>query len=422
MFRHAGSCGAKIFDTVKINSFEFSDPSVSAPIPANARPVAAAWQSKSGASGTIKFDYLVDASGRIGLMSTKYLKNRNYNKGLRNVASWGYWKNTGRYGVGTPRENSPFFEALRDESGWAWLIPLHNGTTSVGIVMNQEILTKKKQSQTPALSTLEFYHDQLKLAPQLLELLADGELLPTKDGEQVIKGASDYSYSASSYAGPGYRIVGDSGAFIDPYFSSGVHLALTGGLSAASTICASIRGDCSEEDAAQWHTDRVAISYTRFLMVVLSAYKQIRSQEQPVLADFNEDNFDRAFSFFRPIIQGAADVDMGERQHLSQTDLEKTLEFCAHAFEPTQPEERDAVLARLQAKEKAAEAQAVKAAVPQFDANLSEEETKVLNQINARKMMHTEDTISVGSFQTDVINGRLPKLERGKLTLIAAAA
>ena len=96
MFRHAGSCGAKIFDTVKINSFSFSDPAVTAPIPPTARPVSAAWQSKSGASGEIKFDYLVDASGRIGLMSNKYLKNRNYNKGLRNIASWGYWKNTGQ--------------------------------------------------------------------------------------------------------------------------------------------------------------------------------------------------------------------------------------------------------------------------------------------------------------------------------------
>jgi flavine halogenase len=52
-------------------------------------------------------------------------------------------------------------------------------------------------------------------------------------------------------------------AFIDPFFSSGVHLAMTSGLSAAASIAASIRGDCPESDAAEWHTQRVGLSYTR---------------------------------------------------------------------------------------------------------------------------------------------------------------
>src|ERR1700735_3638638 len=51
-------------------------------------------------------------------------------------------------------------------------------------------------------------------------------------------------------------------AFIDPLLASGVHLALTSGLSAAATICASIRGDCTEEEAGEWHTKRFSTSYT----------------------------------------------------------------------------------------------------------------------------------------------------------------
>jgi len=104
------------------------------------------------------------------------------------------------------------------------------------------------------------------------------------EGElSTVRTASDYSYSASSYAGENYRMVGDAAgkffctssqrfssyrnfvvaAFIDPFFSSGVHLALTSGLSAATSIAASIRGDCPESDAAEWHTQRVGVSYTR---------------------------------------------------------------------------------------------------------------------------------------------------------------
>jgi flavin-dependent dehydrogenase len=158
--------------------------------------------------------------------------------------------------------------------------------------MNQKLATIKKREK--ALDSSEFYHESLKLAPNLLALIGEGRFVSS------IKSASDYSYSASSYAFPHARIVGDAGCFIDPYFSSGVHLALTGGLSAATTICASIRGHCSESDAAEWHSKKVSDAYTRFLLVVLSAYKQIRHQEEPVLSDFDEDNFDRAFAFFRP--------------------------------------------------------------------------------------------------------------------------
>lgn len=53
-------------------------------------------------------------------------------------------------------------------------------------------------------------------------------------------------------------------AFIDPFFSSGVHLALTGALSASLTIAASIRGTVSEERAARWHDSKVGTAYTRY--------------------------------------------------------------------------------------------------------------------------------------------------------------
>jgi len=129
-----------------------------------------------------------------------------------------------------------------------------------------------------------------------------------------------FSYSATHYAGPGYRLVGDAGAFIDPFFSSGVHLAISSGLSAAATICSTIRGELTDEVACQWHSAKVGTSYTRsvslsqaesrrhddlralrsFLVVVLAAYRQMHAQNHAVLSDIDEDNFDRAFEHFRP--------------------------------------------------------------------------------------------------------------------------
>jgi len=42
------------------------------------------------------------------------------------------------------------------------------------------------------------------------------------------------------------------------------------------------------------------LMHCRFQVVVLSAYKQIRSQSDDILSDIDEDNYDRAFSFLRP--------------------------------------------------------------------------------------------------------------------------
>ena len=60
--------------------------------------MAAAWRRSGPADyqrsgqreGEITFDYVMDASGRAGLMSDRYMKNRHYNASLRNVALWGY--------------------------------------------------------------------------------------------------------------------------------------------------------------------------------------------------------------------------------------------------------------------------------------------------------------------------------------------
>lgn len=166
--------------------------------------------------------------------------------------------------------------------------------------MNQAISVSKRKANSDQ-SMRDFYAEQLKFAPKISELIGSGTMISERGGEfSEVRSASDYSYSSSFYGGSGFRIAGDAGAFIDPYFSSGVHLALCNGLSAAASICASIRGDCTESEAGKWHSDRVGSSYTWFLMVVLGAYKQIRAQEEPIMADINERDYDRAFKYLRP--------------------------------------------------------------------------------------------------------------------------
>jgi len=62
--------------------------------------------------GETAFTHLIDATGRAGILSTRYFKNRHFNASLKNIAVWGYWQNVSQYGLGTAREGSPWFEAL----------------------------------------------------------------------------------------------------------------------------------------------------------------------------------------------------------------------------------------------------------------------------------------------------------------------
>ncbi len=166
-------------------------------------------------------------------MSTRYLKNRTFNKSLKNVAVWGYWTGTGQYAPGTKRENAPWFEALTgefkirsfailililisiqlDETGWAWFIPLHNGTTSVGVVLAEDESKRKKaqhRSESNGKSLSEVQHDcymaDLQRAPGLIQLLGSEARFEGK-----LMSAGDYSYHASEYAGSHFRIAGDAG-------------------------------------------------------------------------------------------------------------------------------------------------------------------------------------------------------------------
>lgn len=165
---------------------------------------------------------------------------------------------------------------------------------SVGLTIKQHLVAPKKKA-SGALGTTDFYKQTLKETPIIAGLLENAELV-----SEELRTASDWSYSASEYASPNIRIAGDAGCFIDPLYSSGVHLAVNSGLSAAVTISAVMKGHCTEEEAMLWHTHKVAEGYTRFLLVVTSSLDQIYGREDHILSEMDDPGFDDAFEHFKP--------------------------------------------------------------------------------------------------------------------------
>lgn len=118
LVEHAKSQGVKVFEVTEVRNLSFDgDGSRSA-----------TWSQVIGGSetGEISFDYLVDASGRAGMIAMHYLKNRRYHNAFQNVAVWGYWTGTQRMSFAP--EGAIANGAVPD--GWLWAIPLHDGTMS----------------------------------------------------------------------------------------------------------------------------------------------------------------------------------------------------------------------------------------------------------------------------------------------------
>jgi halogenation protein CepH len=82
---------------------------------------------------------------------------------------------------------------------------------------------------------------------------------------------SDYSYCNSRFFAPGLVLIGDSACFVDPVFSTGVHLATYSALLAARSINACLEGDTDEARAFEEFEHRYRLEFQNiyeFLLVI----------------------------------------------------------------------------------------------------------------------------------------------------------
>jgi len=113
----------------------------------------------------------------------------------------------------------------REDMGWLWFIPVSETVMSVGAVI--PVATHRREGKPDAAQNLAHYLAGTPLAAALLE-----RARRVSD----VRADADYSYLATRMAGDRWVAVGDAAAFLDPIFSTGVLLAMQGGLDAAEAI------------------------------------------------------------------------------------------------------------------------------------------------------------------------------------------
>lgn len=95
---------------------------------------------------------------------------------------------------------------------WCWIIPLRGGDTSAGIVYDERLFELPPGENLASRLTAH-----LMSHPVGKELFAGAEVVP---GD--VKAYSHLPYSSKKIAGPGWQIVGDAAAFLDPLYSAGL--------------------------------------------------------------------------------------------------------------------------------------------------------------------------------------------------------
>lgn len=220
LYEHARECGADAREGHAVLKVEQSGPRES-------------WlevRTDEGRSYRIQARYVVDASGRDAfLASKKKLKRKNDQH--QSAAIFGHFRGA-RQRAGGDAGNISIYSF---EHGWMWMIPLPNGVMSVGAVCRPDYLKQRRGR------TVEFLLDTLKMSPALWQRLEQAELI----GNEV-RVTGNYSYDAATMGGPGWVLVGDAFAFLDPVFSSGVYLAMSGAEQAVEVVDQALREPARE--------------------------------------------------------------------------------------------------------------------------------------------------------------------------------
>jgi FAD-dependent halogenase len=215
----------------------------------------------AGNEGTIRAKYVVDASGNKSRIYRDTGATRRYSEFFRSLALFGYFEG----GKRLPEPNSGNVLSCAFDSGWFWYIPLSPTLTSVGAVVRHDMASKIQGDPEEALTSL------IAECPMISDYLRNAKRV-TEGQYGELRVRKDYSYANTKFWSPGMILIGDAACFVDPIFSSGVHLATYGALLAARSINTALAGTTDENTAFREFEQRYRREYGVFYEFLVSFY------------------------------------------------------------------------------------------------------------------------------------------------------
>jgi flavin-dependent dehydrogenase len=159
---------------------------------------------------TYEADFLIDASGRVSMVG-KQQSTRKMNDDLNNVAVFAHYFGVHRF---EGKNEGDITIGLLPNRGWSWIIPFKGERTSVGVVCSSDLFDA-------GTDLVEYLETNMNSSPRIREYMKKAE----RASEVTV--ISNYSHTCDSLFGKRWLAIGDAAAFLDPIFSSGVHVSMT---------------------------------------------------------------------------------------------------------------------------------------------------------------------------------------------------
>jgi halogenation protein CepH len=231
------------------------------------RVIGVRFSDPDGQERQAKARFVVDASGNTSRIY-RHVGERVYSKFFQNVALFCYFNNGKR--LPPPNDGSILCAAFK--GGWFWYIPLTETLTSVGVVMDHEEADRLNDGHEIAMRRF------IDSCPMIKEYLANAtRVTEGQYGEFRVR--KDYSYCNTSFWRDGMALIGDAACFVDPVFSSGVHLATYAALLAARSINTCLRNELDEERCFTEFEMRYRREYSNFYKFLLAIYDMSQDED-----------------------------------------------------------------------------------------------------------------------------------------------
>ncbi len=177
--------------------------------------------SEGGAEKTARAPWVIDATGKATLLGRQLgLIENNVDHPI--AAVWARFEGVVNMDAnlypGSDIWNKATITARRQATNhfpgfgyWVWVIPLHDGSTSVGLVYDKRLV------KLPPGPRGEAFINFMKGIPGLRQLMA--KAVP-REGD--MRNYDQVAYVSRQYMGRGWALIGDAAAFMDPFYSPGL--------------------------------------------------------------------------------------------------------------------------------------------------------------------------------------------------------
>lgn len=231
------------------------------------RIVGAKYTDDEGRERVARARYVADAGGHTSPFH-RMCGQRMWSDKFRNFALFGYYEGGDRL----PPPMSGSILNVTFEYGWFWYIPLAPALTSVGAVVPVEFTHMLEGGHEKAMERF------LAACPRIKQFL-EGAKRITKGAYGQLRVRKDWSYCNTRFCRPGLVLIGDAASFVDPLFSSGIHLSTYSALLAARSINSIFLKAAGEEEYLNEFETRYRNEYAKFYEFLVTFYEDLEQEE-----------------------------------------------------------------------------------------------------------------------------------------------